>query len=82
MHSCRDPETAVLTFWLPGGVRGRPLTRRPAAGAAAVAEVYIQMGDKNVIIINYVRRKWKIRDGAIVENVVSYVCAKFGDDRL
>jgi len=26
--------------------------------------------------------KWIIRHSAIVDNVVTYLCAKFGDDRL
>jgi len=40
--------------------------------------LYIEMGDENLIIID-----WKICHGAIVVgNVVAYVYAKFGDDRL
>jgi len=30
--ACRDPETAVINFWSPGGVRGRP-QRVPSAGS-------------------------------------------------
>jgi len=40
------------------------------------------MDDKNLIISNYLGLKWKIRHGAIVENVVAYVYTEFGYDRL
>jgi len=61
-RSCRDPETAVSIFWSTG-VRGRP-QRVPSAGSGwrrllllpspvqLLLPLYIEMGDKNSMIIN------------------------------
>jgi len=42
--------------------------------------LYSEFGDKNllILIINQLGLNWKIRHGAIVDNVVTYVCAKYG----
>jgi len=50
---------------------GRSVCRRPAAAAAASAGLKWEL-----------ELTWKIRNNAIVENVVAYVYAKFRDDRL
>jgi len=44
--------------------------------------LYNQFGDYKVMIIHLLGRNWKIRQRAIMDNVVTYVCATFGDDRL
>ena len=65
---------------------------RPAAAAAAAAGAFTAAAGAAVypiwllklIITNYLRLicNLKIRHGEIVENVVTYVYAKFVDDRL
>jgi len=42
MRSCWDPETAVIHFWSPGGVRHRP---QPAASGAAASTAVVAAGD-------------------------------------
>ena len=67
---------------------GRSVSRLPTPVQLRLLLVllYIQTSDKNLIIINeFINElglKWKIRHGAIVENGVAYVYAKFGDDPL
>jgi len=75
---------APIHFWSSGAVCHRPqhvaaaAATAAAAGAAAAAAVYPMWWLK--IIINSLWLNFKTRQGAIVENVVSYVYAKFDDD--
>ena len=57
--SCCNPETAISNLWSPGGICGRP-QRVPSAGSGGrpppvllqLLLLYIQMGDKNLIVTN------------------------------
>jgi len=67
-RSCRDPETDVSNFWSPGGIRGRPQRVPSAGSGGRrllllppppsvqlrllLVLLYIQMGDKNLVIID------------------------------
>jgi len=55
---------------------------RPDAVAVAADCGVGQFGDWKLIIINYLGLKLKIRHSAILENIASYVYAKFDDDQL
>jgi len=44
--------------------------------------LYSHFRDSKLIITNSLGLNLKIRHGAIADNVVTYVYAKFGDDRL
>jgi len=58
MHSCLDPGTAVIHFWLPGGVcrkRSRCYYSRapkPILALLLLVALYSQCGDQKLIISN------------------------------